>query len=258
MARVEQEFQITGQPVVAGGTQAVDRSATLLRLVLESAQPLGVGDLAREAHLPKSTASRLVSSLERHGLVRRSGSRGKILPGPVILRYAHQGAVERSLLDLADDHLRELAAASGEAVHLAVPGAGGVEFLAEVETEHFLGTGRWVGRTADFGVSALGRVFLAFGTATIDAAQMRALGPRLEEVRRDDSALAVDELEIGLAAVAAPVRGPTGDVIAAISISGPTLRLPPRRLTELRAILVTQARALSARLGYHHEGDRAA
>jgi IclR family acetate operon transcriptional repressor len=53
--------------------------------------------------------------------------------------------------------------------------------------------------------------------------------------------------------VAAPVRGPTGDVIAALSISGPTMRLTPERIAELRPVLVKEAHALSERLGHRQE-----
>ena len=72
-------------------------------------------------------------------------------------------------------------------------------------------------------------------------------------MREEEFATAVDELEQGLAAMAAPVRGPTGDVIAALSLSGPTMRLTPERIAELRPVLVNEAHALSERLGYRQE-----
>jgi DNA-binding IclR family transcriptional regulator len=75
-----------------------------------------------------------------------------------------------------------------------------------------------------------------------------ALDDELETVRRDGYATAIDELEAGLTAIAAPVRGPTGDVIAALSISGPTLRLTRARLEELAPALCDQASTLSRRL----------
>jgi DNA-binding IclR family transcriptional regulator len=269
---VEQEFQemdLPGRREAPQGTQAIDRAAQLLTLVLDSDEPLGVGDLAHAADLPKSTASRLVSSLERHGLVRRNGSRGKVQPGPAILRFAHRGAVDRNVAELAQPGLEALAEASGETVNLAVPGVRGVEHLAQVDSSHFLGTGQWVGRTVDFHTTAVGKVLVAFGAAELPAGRLRRLAPativdravladELERVREDSFAVAADELEPGLTAIAAPVHGPTGDVIAALSISGPTLRLTPRRVAELRPVLIKEARALSARLGHSEEGDRAA
>ena len=85
-----------------------------------------------------------------------------------------------------------------------------------------------------------------------------ALEDVLERVRRDGYATAADELEDGLSALAAPVRGPTGEVIAALGISGPTLRLTGPRVAELAPILVREATALEERLGKHRPGERAA
>jgi IclR family acetate operon transcriptional repressor len=267
---VEQEFQdVDRRNDVPQGTQAIDRAAQLLTLVLDSDEPIGVGDLATAAELPKSTASRLVSSLERHGLVRRNGARGKVQAGPAILRFAHRGVVDRSLVELAQAPLEVLAGASGETVNLAVPGARGVEHLAQVDSVHFLGTGQWVGRTVDYHTTAIGKVLVAYGAAELPAGRLRRTAPgtivdrtrldeELERVRAEAFATAIDELEPGLTALAAPVHGPTGDVIAALSVSGPTLRLPSERIAELKPVLTTQAAALSARLGHREKGERAA
>jgi IclR family transcriptional regulator, acetate operon repressor len=266
---VEQEFQRVDRTDAPQGTQAIDRAAQLLTLVLDADEPIGVGDLAQAAELPKSTASRLVSSLERHGLVRRNGARGKVQAGPAILRFAHRGVVERNLVELAQAPLDVLGERSGETVNLAVTGTRGVEHLAQVDSVHFLGTGQWVGRTVDYHTTAVGKILVAYGAAELPAGRLRRAAPgtivdrdALEadfaRIREDGFATAVDELEPGLTALAVPVHGPTGDVVAALAISGPTLRLPPERIAELKPILTREAAALSARLGHRDKGRRAA
>ena len=77
------------------GTQAIDRAAQLLVLVVENESSSSVGELAEAAGLPKSTVSRAVSALERQGLVQRSSARGSIRPGPVLLGLARRGVGER-------------------------------------------------------------------------------------------------------------------------------------------------------------------
>jgi len=266
---VEQEFQNVDRKEAPQGTQAIDRAAQLLTLVLDSDQPLGVGDLAHAAELPKSTASRLVSSLERHGLVRRTGARGKVEAGPAILRFAHRGVVERNLVELAQRPLDTLGERSGETINLAVPGHGGVEHLAQVDSVHFLGTGQWVGRTVDYHTTAVGKILVAYGAAALPPGRLRraaaativdraALAAEFARVREEAFATAIDELEPGLTAMAAPVHGPSGDVIASLAISGPTLRLPGERVAELRPVLTKEAAALSAQLGHRDKGRRAA
>jgi IclR family transcriptional regulator, acetate operon repressor len=253
---VEQEFQHVDRKGAPQGTQAIDRAAQLLTLVLDSDQPLGVGDLAHAADLPKSTASRLVSSLERHGLVRRTGARGKVEAGPAILRFAHRGVVERNLVELAQRPLDILGERSGETINLAVPGPLGVEHLAQVESRHFLGTGQWVGRRVPFHCTAVGKVLIAFGGADpgtlepLTAATIvdpDQLATEIAEVRRDGCAIAIDELEVGLSSLAAPVA----DGMAALSISGPTLRLDAQRMTDLKPTLIHEAEALGRDMGVH-------
>jgi IclR family acetate operon transcriptional repressor len=257
---VERKFQtVDGAPAAHTGTQAVDRAALLLRLVLESDQPLAVGTLAERAALPKSTASRLLSSLARHGLVRRAArGRGAVGPGPAILRIAYRAMVQPHLIELGREPMQVLSEASGETVNLAVPGSGGVEHIAQVDGRHFLGTGQWVGRTVPYDRTATGKVLLAHGAADQPAPSPLDGTGELERCRREGFATATDELEPGLTALAAPVRGPTGDVIAALSVAGPTLRLPTARIEELRPLLIAQARALSVRLGHDEEGGEAA
>jgi IclR family transcriptional regulator, acetate operon repressor len=251
---VEQEFQ-DGR-LAAHGTAAVDRGAELLVRVLESEEPVALTELASASGIPKSTASRLVSALERRGLIEQDGERGRLRPGPAILRVAERGMLERNVVELARPSLDSLSALTGETINLAVPGPLGVEHVAQVDSRHFLGAGQWLGRTVDYARSANGKVFLAFGRAPAEATAPP--DGELAAVRVDGYASTVDQLEPGLSAIAAPVRGARGDVIAALSISGPTLRMTRERIAELKLVLIQEAGVLSRRLGHSEEGDRAA
>jgi DNA-binding IclR family transcriptional regulator len=256
---VEQQFQVSDARGAAHGTTAVDRGADLLVRVLESEQPVALTDLATAAGLPKSTASRLVSALERRGLIEQDGERGRLRPGPAILRVAERSMLERNLVELSKPALDVLADATGETINLAVPGPDGVEHIAQVDSRHFLGAGQWVGRAVGYEHSANGKVFAAFGRASGSTGPGgAAAAPELRAVLQDGFATSIDELEVGLSAMAAPVRGARGEVIAALSISGPSLRMPPARIEELRPILISEARTLSHRLGHRDQGERAA
>ncbi|HEY0415371.1 MAG TPA: IclR family transcriptional regulator [Gaiellaceae bacterium] len=220
------------------GTQAIDRAAELLVRVVESRRPLGVGELAVSSGLPKSTTSRLVGALERRGLVQRAGDR-RVAPGPVLLRFAHRDA-SGGLVELAAPALRALSELTGETVNLGVPTPLGVEHLAQEDSRHFVGGTNWVGRRVPYETTANGKVLRAY------SAERPA---ELREVRRRGYAVAVDELEHGLAALAAPVFGAEGVAVAALSISGPTIRLTRDRIAELAPALLEQAALTSERLG---------
>jgi DNA-binding IclR family transcriptional regulator len=247
------------------GTQAIDRAAELLVRVVESGQPLAVGELAARSGLPKSTTSRLVGALERRGLVQRSVDRGALSPGPVLLRFAHRDG-RQSLVELAAPVLEHLARETRETINLAVPGPLGAEHLSQRDSEHFVGVTNWVGRRVPHHVAANGKVFVAFAAAPVPGRLERftprtitsraALEAELGRVRARGYATAVDELELGLAAMAAPVRV-AGDVVAALSISGPTSRLTFERIEQLAPLLVEQAASLGRRLD-HRDHERGA
>jgi len=250
------------------GTQSIDRAAQLLVQVVESAEPPSVGELALAAGLPKSTTSRLVRALERQGLVQRDGARGTLRPGPVLVRFARRGAGGVDLVALASDTLASLAERSGETVNLAVASPLGVEHVAQLDSRHFIGGTNWMGRIVPFHCTANGKVLLAFGVASVDDAPLEALAPRtvvdparlareLAVVRKRGYATTVEELEPGLAAVAAPVWEPGGSVVAALSVSGPTIRLTAARLEELARLVIDAAAAISARLD-HNDAKRGA
>jgi IclR family acetate operon transcriptional repressor len=229
------------------GTQAIDRAAELLVRVVESHRPLGVGELATGSGLPKSTTSRLVGALERRGLVQRAGDR-RVAPGPILLRYAHRDT-SAGLVQLAAPALRHLSELSGETINLGVPTPLGIEHLAQEDSRHFVGGTNWVGRRVPYETTANGRVLRAFS---------QEHPPELQRVRAQGYAVAIDELEHGLAALAAPIFGAEGIAVAALSISGPTIRLTNDRIAELAPALLEQAAVVSARLGTHDHHQRGA
>ena len=231
------------------GTQSIDRAAQLLIAVADSDAPIGVGELAEATDLPKSTVSRLVAALERHALVQRDSLRGPLRPGPGMMRLARRGVGDRDLTELSADALRRLADASAETINLAVPTPLGVEHLSQVDSGHFIGSTNWIGRRVPHETTAVGKVFLAFGAVRVARAHA-GLVPELEAVRVRGYATAIGELEPGLAAMAAPVRAGAGDVVAALSISGPEARLTRARIAVLAPILLHEAATVSARLGY--------
>ncbi|MFN8224098.1 MAG: IclR family transcriptional regulator [Gaiellales bacterium] len=244
------------------GTQAIDRAAELLVRVVESDDAPSVGELAEASGLPKSTTSRLLSALERQGLLQRDAQRSALLPGPVLLRYARRERTDPDLIELTVDVLDRLAERSGETVNLAVAAGDHVEQLDQRDSRHYLGSTNWVGRGVPFHATAGGKVFLALGTADVPSTLERitdatvvdrdALERELGEVRRHGYATTRDELEPGLWAVAAPILGADGSAVAAITISGPTVRLREGMLDDLAGELKREAAVVSARLGQPH------
>src|SRR6476659_7013642 len=173
---VEQSFHIMSQNAMQTGTQAIDRAAQLLVLVVENEESSSVGELAEAAGLPKSTVSRALSALERQGLVQREGGRGGVRPGPVLLSLARRGVGEDDIVERCAEALQRLGDQSGETIDLAVPVPGGAErYLAQVDSSHFLGTTNWVGRRLPNHCTAVGKVFMAFGATRLPKAPLERM-----------------------------------------------------------------------------------
>lgn len=241
----------------SGGTQAVDRAAVLLVAVLAADGPVSSSELVTASGLPKSTVSRLLASLERGGLVQRDHD-GEVLPGPRITDYALSVRPEDTLVRIAQPHLERLGEATGETVNLAVPIGGEVRQIAQVDSTYLLGAVNWLDRPVPFHCSALGRVFLAHGhplpTGRLPRLTDRTVTSRTqlqrELARVADRGYAVvdSELEPGLVAVAAPVRSTDGSVTAAVSVSGPSVRLTPHAIPGVGARVIEAADAITLAL----------
>jgi IclR family transcriptional regulator, acetate operon repressor len=242
------------------GTQAVDRAAQLLVEITRHEAPVSFAELTAASGLAKSTVSRLLTALERNGLVRRAGP-GRFAPGEVFVSYAWRGGAEADLVSIAQPVLAELGEQTGETINLGVPRDGGlVEQIAQIDSTYLIGGTNWVGLAVPVHCAALGKVLLAFGAAELPAGRLERRTPRtitsraalaaeLAAVRERGYAVTTEELEPGLVAVAAPVISASG-VVGALSVSGPAGRLAGRQLTHAATCCMSAARSLSALLGF--------
>jgi DNA-binding IclR family transcriptional regulator len=234
------------------GSQAVDRAAKLLALIVESDRPPSFTALVDQVGLAKSTTSRLLQALERNRLVQRDRA-GSFRPGSLFVTYAARQDSVHDLVETALPTLERLGGATGETVNLAVPRGSGVVQVAQIDSRYFLGATNWVGIDVPPHCSALGKVFYAFGPlprpdgilvrrtpATLVTRDQ--LDRDLADVARRGWAVAWEELEPGLVAVATPVRAIDGSVVAAVSVSGPTARITREDLPRLGELLLQETR----------------
>ena len=249
------------------GTQAVDRAARLLAEVVHSADPMTFTELSGTTGLAKSTTSRLLLALERNGLVRRD-DHGRFLPGEMFVSFAWRGGAQAGLVAVAQPFLERLGKATGETINLGVVSGGQVEQIAQVDSTYLIGGTNWIGMSVPLHCSALGKVLLAYGAAQpgpLDKLERRtaktitteaALRAELAGVRARGYAVTDEELEPGLVAVAAPIYGYDGNVVAALSVSGPASRMARDGLATAASQCAEEAAGLSAVLGYRQRAAR--
>lgn len=251
-------------PDQASTVQSVDRAVTILELLALHGEA-GITQLARELDVHKSTASRLVSALERRRLVEQVEERGRYRLGVGILTLAGATNARLDLAQEARPLVRRLAAETGETVNLAVLSGGAALYVDQVGGASSLSSYNWVGQHVPIHATSNGKVLVselagaelsaavgeltAYTPSTItDLARLEA---ELAEVRERGWALATDELDVGLTALAAPVRDAHGDVVASMSVSGPTFRFGSERVEELVLLLLAATAEVSARVAHH-------
>jgi len=213
----------------------------------------------------KSTASRLLAALDRRELVTQDTGRGKFRLGLGIVRLAGAASARLDVVQESRAVCRALAQQIGETVNVAVLAGHDALYLGQAAGPAALSPHNWAGQRIPLHATSDGKVLLAYlpeaeltGCLTPPLARLTertitdlaAFPPLLAEVRRRGYATAVDELEAGLTAIAAPVRNAEGSVIASISTSGPSFRIPAGRIPALAAAVRQAADEASRRLGW--------
>src|SRR5438067_997992 len=244
--------------------RSVERAISILDLLAVGGWRTGA-DIARELRVHRSTALRLLGTLERHSLVERDQRTARYRLGRRLPQLASVVTGEFDLRYVARPVCEHLAAATGETATLDVlVGDVIVPIEQATATTSVVGV-NWLGRRTPVHCTASGKAILAFLPAALRdgllAGRLEQVTPRtvvdrtqleadLEAARSSGIARTHEELELGLDAVAAPVFGADGEVVAALDVSGPSHRLRAGNRPELDRLTIEGAADLSRRLGF--------
>jgi DNA-binding IclR family transcriptional regulator len=247
------------------GVQSVDRAISVLEILARRGEAR-VTEVAAEISVHKSTAFRLLSALEERGLVEQDHDRGKYRLGFGILRLAGAVSGRMDLTRYGRPVCERLAREIGETVNIAVAQAHYAVNVDQVPGAAAVTAQNWVGQLTPLHATSSGKVLLAYlnparRTEVLAAAGLQRYTPatittagkldrELAAARRDGYAATVEEYELGLNAIAAPIRSQHGEVVAAVSASGPAYRFTTQRMAQVAPALVTGADEISHRLGY--------
>jgi DNA-binding IclR family transcriptional regulator len=253
-----------GERNSVAAVQSVDRALSVLEILAAHGEA-GVTEVAAELGVHKSTAFRLVAVLESRGFVEQLADRGKYRLGFGVVRLAGAAAAQ---LDIAREGRRiceALAADLEETVNIAILDTDRAVNISQARGPAALSTHNWVGQGTPLHATSSGKVLLAHapdavrkGVLSRDLQRFTAATITDPEVLRQDLdriveqgwGCTVEEYEVGLSAVAAPVRDADGDVIAALSVSGPSFRMASEDFPKLARRVLTGAEELSRRLGF--------
>jgi DNA-binding IclR family transcriptional regulator len=242
------------------GTQAIERALAVLRIIGEGA--VTTQKVAERATLPRSTALRLLQALERERFAVRRGD-GTWGVGPAVTELAARVDGRPALLDAARVWLERLVERFQETAILCVREGLESVCLDKLEGPQPMRFTVSVGTRTPLHAGATARTLLAFAPRQVveDVLQRSphrytqgtitdagALQKALERVRRNGFGYSEGEIDVGAFAVAAPVRGVGGDVVAALALAGPVARMTRSLRAEVAAALIDAAQAVSAAL----------
>lgn len=221
-------------------------------------------DMAKLCGLSKSNAHRLLRTLEECGYVRRDP---KTRTYESTLRLWELGTRVFNRLDLrviAVPHLRELARATKESVHLSVYDDGEVVYVDKVDSIHAVRAYVGVGDRAPAYCTATGKAILAalpeevvdrvcthlkrFTANTVT--NPRKLKADLEQIREQGYAITCGEWRPGVLGIATSIRSPSGGVVGGIGIAGPEERMRQADSARLIAGVLEAAERISRELGF--------
>jgi DNA-binding IclR family transcriptional regulator len=249
--------------------QTVTNAARLLKAFLTREESLGVSELARRLGLGKSAVHRLLVTLCAEGLVEQVPRDGGYRLGLVMFELGEAVRVHMDLHAAAGPVLAHLREQTGESAQVGMLDGDEVVYVDRLESSHSLRLFTETGRRVPVHCTSSGKVLMAFASEarreTFLAGRLAQLTPytltepdrlrdELATVRARGWAEAVNEREIGVASLAAPVRDASGAVVAAISIGAPITRFRAMPRKGLSRIVAEAGEAVSRRLGWSPEG----
>jgi IclR family KDG regulon transcriptional repressor len=246
---------------------AVERAIRLLELFLDEPGSLSIPQITASLGIHRSSVHELVRTLVQYGLLAEAAeSPNRYVLGSRVFDIGNAYAARIDLLTEAQHITRAVAAACEESVSLAVLDGIDVTYVVKADGTHMMRTVTYPGRRLKAYCTGAGKMLLAglsdeeltarfqgvelVGMTTHSITTVERLRAELTEIRLQQLSFDDNEAHVGVRCLAAPVYDHTGNMVAAISISGPSVRVSDERRPALEAILRGGALDLSHRLGY--------
>lgn len=242
--------------------QSVERAFAILRCLASG--PAGVSAIAERVELPRSTVSRLLSTLQEIGVVEQIGAGGEYRVGDAITEIAEGALPSRNVLSVARPWMLELVNEFEEAAGLSVIDGKEIYCVDQVDADNEIQVRNWAGEHVPVHSGSPGLVLLAYCRPEEQERLLaQPLEPSTERTMTDPISLrrrlqiiadqghewVYEEFAVGLNSVAAPIRDESGKVIAALHMHGPSYRFPPPGISaDIAKRVVETADRISARL----------
>ncbi|CAH0344345.1 IclR family transcriptional regulator [Bacillus sp. CECT 9360] len=246
--------------------KSVSRALDIITLVSSKKGGLGVTEIANQIDINKSSVYRILTTLVQYGYVEQDMETGRYKLGYKFLEVSSKLLDSIDLRSEAKPFLQELENFTNEVIHLVVYDQGEVVYIEKLEGNETLRMHSKVGKRAPMHCTSVGKAILAHlpSSVVLDILERKGLPvhtdktitdkdefiQELNQVKQRGYALDLEENETGITCIAVPIFDHLGKAIAAVSISGPTIRMTEERLNELQTQMQRIGKQISTRLGY--------
>ncbi|WP_045521985.1 IclR family transcriptional regulator [Neobacillus niacini] len=227
---------------------------------------LGVTEIANQIDFNKSSVYRILSTLVQYGYIEQDEDTSRYKLGYKLLEISSKLLESIDLRAEANPFLQQLEKETNEVIHLVVYDHGEVVYIEKLEGNETLRMHSKVGKRASMHCTSVGKAILAYlpTNDVLDILERKGMAiqtdktirkkedfiKELAKVKQKGYALDLEENEYGITCIAVPIFDHLGKVVAAVSVSGPTLRMTEEALTHLQTLMLYIGKQISARLGY--------
>ncbi|KHF37837.1 IclR family transcriptional regulator [Halalkalibacter okhensis] len=248
-----------------GVLKSVSNGLAILHLFTSKKPTWGVTDIANELHLNKSSVSRLVKELVVEGFLEKVGSKYQL--GISVLCLSGVITSHLEIYREAKAPLQALVTKVEETAHVSILEETNITYLHKVECQHPVQLLSYIGKNNPATCTSSGKLLLAFQPDSILKNVIKnglpKCGPNsivdqnhllndLQKIRQQGYSICVNELHDGVVSIAAPVRNYTGEVIAAVSIVGPSSRMKEDSYSQYVSEVIKAGLQVSEKLGFIH------
>jgi IclR family transcriptional regulator, KDG regulon repressor len=247
--------------------KSVSRALDIIDIVSSNKGGLGVTEIANQIDINKSSVYRILTTLVQYGYIEQDQETSRYKLGYKFLEMSSKLLESIDLREEAKPYLRELESKTNEVIHLVVYDQGEVIYIEKLEGTETLRMHSKVGKRAPMHCTAVGKAILAHLPSHVVLEILERKGmpkhtdhtitdkdellKELFQVKQQGFALDLEENEYGIRCMAVPIFNHVGNVIAAVSISGPTIRMTDERIKQLQTPMLQIGKQISARLGYN-------
>lgn len=243
----------------------VDRAMKVIDYIYNSNEPVGVSQISKDLELPKATVFRILNTLENWNSVKKVNDSGKYILGTVHIKYGERAKNDFDLVSISTPHMEKLSYDIGETINLGIIHNNNILIIKSIEGESSILVSKLIPITP-LHCSSIGKLFLAslndkelkdyFNSDNLSKRTINTIitledfTKEKEEILKNFIAFDNEEYEYGLTCISSPILDSSNDIIAGISISGPTTRLQYKKIENLQERLKETTEKISKELSY--------